>query len=98
MIMFARTKNVILNADIAGHSEMNAQPASAGKAKQHSFSACFRAKECRAGKLSPQLVHIRSPKHPIPFVQRKIDDLLAVPNVPLFAKPFDLGEFRHVAR
>ena len=42
-----------------------------------------------------KVAHVLAAKDTIPRVQAKIDNLLAEAGVPLFAKPFDLGQLRH---
>src|SRR5207248_4072164 len=88
----------VLHANFAGHAEMNAKPVIIRKLEEHSFSARLRANKFRAHQSSLKLINVLATEDPVPRVQAKIDNLRADPGVPLFTKPFDLGELRHRAR
>jgi hypothetical protein len=81
--------------DLAGHTEMNPEPIVSGELEKHSFPARVRADEFLADQSSLKLLNILAAKDAVLFMQGKIDNLPADPGVPLFAKPFDLGQLGH---
>ena len=97
MIVFAGSISRGLNLDLAGHAEMNAKPVVAGKFEEHSFSARVRAEKFRTDQSLLELAYVAAAKNAVSAMQAKIDNLSAAPGVPLFTKPFDLGQLRHRA-
>ena len=81
--------------DLASHAEMNAQPIVSGKLEQHPFPARVRADEFLADQSLLKLLNILAAKDAVLFMQGKIDNLPAEPGIPLFTKPFDLGQLGH---
>ena len=97
MIMFGRSIISRHDPDFSGHAKMNAEPIILGKFEEHPFSAPVRAEKFRADQAPLKLARVAPAKDAVPRVQAKIDNLRAVPDVPLFAKPFDFGQLRHRA-
>jgi len=84
-----------LDANLARHAEMNSEPIVAGELEEHPFPARMRTEKFRADQALPKGAHVLATKDSVPCVHAKIDNLRAAPDVPLFAKPFDLGQLRH---
>ena len=95
MIPLCRSITWLLDVNLSGHSEVDAEPIVAGKLEKHSLSASMRAKKSFANQVVAQRAHVGLTKDAVLFVQDKIDDLRADSGVPLFAKPFDLGQLGH---
>lgn len=94
MIVLGRRKIAPLNVDFSGHAEMNTEPVTARKPKEHSFSARFRANQSLTHKFMKS-GHVRAPKNALIRVQPKIDNRLATRDAPLFAKPLHFSQFGH---
>src|SRR5437588_11357611 len=95
VVIFARTKICGLEPRLAVHAEMNSEPVPTGKFKEHLFSAPCRSKQVLADQILAKRTRDRSAKNVFPRMQTKIDNVAAATGIPLFAKPFDLSEFRH---
>ena len=94
MIVLGRRKIGRLDADFSGHAQMNAEPVTARKPKEHSFSARFRANQSLTHQFTKSM-HVSAPKNALIWVQPKIDNRLATRGVPLFAKPLHFSQFGH---
>ena len=107
MIVFGWPMMRSRDVDLAGHAEMNAEPApnvfaspdnfgvAVGKLEEHAFSTPLRAQEFFADQSFTKVARICSSKDAVLRVQAKIDNLIAPAGVPLFAIPFDLSQFGH---
>ncbi len=98
VIVLSRFKPSRLSAEIATHSEMNAEPVLAGEEEQHLFAAGDRAEKALPDELVLQLTDVATAKDPVLAMQSNREDVLSDPDVPSFPKIFDLGQLRHGRR
>src|ERR1700730_129810 len=97
MIVFVWPIVSIFNADPAGHAEVDSEPIVTAKLKEHALPARRRSKEALADQIFAQRLCACSTKNPVSRVQIEIDILVTAVGIPLFAKPFDLGQLWHRA-
>jgi hypothetical protein len=76
---------------------VDSEPIVTAKLKEHALTARCRSKEALADQIFAQRLRACPAKNSVPRVQIEIDDLVTAADIPLFAKPFDLGQFRHCA-
>src|SRR5688572_4251998 len=110
MVMFLGSKSWRLDAQFPGHAKMNPDPApnvfaspdyfgvAAREFEEHLFSPGERAQKSPAGQLSFQRSRIRAAKDSLLRVELDRGHLLSKPWIPLPAKKFHLGQFRHRAK
>ncbi len=98
VIVLSRFEPSRLNAQVATHSEVNAEPVVAGEDEQHLLAACDRAEKPLPNEPALQRENVAVTKNPILAVQSNREDLLSDPDVPSLPKIFDLGQLRHGRR
>jgi hypothetical protein len=84
-------------SEFAGHAQVDSHPGLFGKAKEHLFAVRLRIQQPGAGESLAEDRRVAPPKNPFPGVKVDGDDLLLASRIPLFAKKFNFGQFRHVA-
>ena len=95
VIVFFRAESGWLGPQFATHPEMDPDPIPAGEFEQHLLSSRKGTQEPASAQLADDLRAVRPAKNPFPRMDLHGDDLLAQAGVPLPAKKFHLGEFRH---
>src|SRR2546423_3656677 len=95
MVVFLRTKATSFDAQLAGHSEVNTEPALVREREEHLFSPGLRAEKAGACQLADKSARVRPAKDPLQCVKLHPHDLLTQSGIPLPAKIFHFGEFRH---
>ena len=93
--MFVRVKTSGFDANLPGHAEMNPKPVMAREFEEHPFAAGPRAQKFLANQSSMKFAGVCSAKNPVSRMQPNVDNFFAKAGVPLFAIPFDLGQFGH---
>src|SRR5688572_28019483 len=83
MVMFFGAKSRRLDAQLAGHAEMKADPVAAGKFEEHLLSPGERAQKTAPGQFPFQCSRIRAAEDSLLRVKLDRDHLLAEPGVPL---------------
>jgi len=95
MIVFTGPKIRIGYTNFTGHAQMNAEPVGTGKFEEHSLAMCGRSFESGADQFFLHRPGVASTENALSVVHAETNNFLSAPGVPLFAKPFDLGQFRH---
>jgi len=95
MIMRGRFVVGFFRAQLAGHSQVQAEPKVIRKSEQHLFAMRLGACQRGSWKRPPQKADIRPAKDPCLGVQFYSEDFVPCSGVPLFAIVFDFGKFRH---
>jgi hypothetical protein len=98
VVVFFRADSGWLDPQFATHPEMDSDPIASGEFKQHLLSSREGAQEPASAQLADDFPWVRSAKNPFPRMDLHGNDLLAQAGVPLPAKKFHLGEFRHRER
>src|SRR5688572_18702987 len=98
VVMFFGTEAGRLDAQFPGHAKMNPKPIPAGKFKEHLFSPGERPEKTPPSQFSFQRSRIRATKDSLLRMELERDHLLAEAWIPLPAKKFHLGQFRHCAK
>ncbi len=97
VIMFLRAKSAGLEAELAAHAEMKAEPVVAGEDEEHLLAARFRAQKFVPNEKLLQLRDVAPAKDPFFAMQLHAGDHVAHPGVPALTEIFDLGQLRHEA-
>lgn len=84
-------------AELAGHAQMQPQPAIARETEEHLFAMRLRGAEDRPRQCSRQVVVIRASKDSFPSMDFDGEHLLSQPAIPALTKILHFGKFRHGA-
>lgn len=95
MVVLLGSESRRLDAQFAGHAEMNADPVIAGKFEEHLFSPGLRPKKTSAGELADESPGVLAAKDALPRVKLHAHNLLPKAGVPLPAIVFDFSELGH---
>ena len=96
VIMLCRTECGGFNAEFACHTKMDSDPVFAGELEQHLFPARVRTQELASGQMLHDCLRVASAEEAFAAMELNFNDLLAQTGIPLSAKEFDFGEFRHI--
>ena len=97
MIVFERDRRRWLEAQLAGHAQMNAQPAAFGEAEEHLFAVRFGIQQCRTAQRFAEGRDVRPAEDFFAGAQLHGENLPAQTPPPLFTKKLDFGQFGHGA-
>lgn len=95
VIVFLRLKAAGLDAEFAGHTEMDPNPITSGEFEQHLFSPRRGAQKFVASEVANKGSRIRAAENSFPRVDLNPLDLLTKRRVPLTAVIFDFGQLGH---
>ena len=97
VIVLVWSKSGRLDAQLAGHPQVNPDPISGGKFEKHLFSPRFGAQEAGTGEATDERGWIRAAKNSLRRVELDAHDFLTESGIPLPAIEFDFGQLGHRA-
>ena len=92
--MFGNRGVRLNNVKVAGHPQMHAEPRIPGKAEEHLFSVRRRAEKGGASERAAKKRQVNAAKNTI-GARFDCGNFFGQTRIPLFAKIFNFGQFRH---